>query len=122
MTKHIYTKALAAGFLVCSLAGCVGTKVNIDSYVPPNGDRTHGRTVKGTGTGFQLFLLIPCAVNGRQERAYEELKRNAGDAYITDVKLMEGWRYAFVGTIYKTEFEATAYPKAPALGPVIKQQ
>ena len=118
MKKYFCTKAATAALLACFLAGCAGTKVNIDSYVPQNVDRTGGKTVKGSASGFQLFWLIPISINGRQARAYEELKRNAGNAYITDVKIMEGWRYAFVGTVYVTDFEATAYPKDAAMGPV----
>lgn len=112
---------LATGLLACSLAGCVGTKVEISSYVPPNIDRSCGRTVTGSATGFQLFTLIPIAMNRRHERAYEKLKARAGDAYITDVKIQEGWRYAFVGTIYKTQFEATAYPKTATIPPAGKR-
>jgi hypothetical protein len=120
MKKYTFSKTLAAGLLACSLVGCAGTKINIESYVPPNIDRTRGKTVEGSGSGLQLFWLIPCAINGRHARAYEELKRNAGDAYITDVKISEAWWYAFVGTIYATKLEATAYPKTAVLGPVNK--
>ena len=118
--KRQLIKMFAAGCLVSSLAGCVGTKVEIASYVPPNVDRSQGRTVTASSTGFQLFWLIPIAINTRQARAYEQLQRRAGDAYITDVKIMEGWRYAFVGTIYKTQFEATAYPRTPVVEPAKK--
>ena len=53
---------------------------------------------------------IPIKINGRQARAYEELKNAAGSDYITDVKIQESWTYAFLGTVYHTTLTATAYP------------
>ena len=110
-----YTKAGIAviGLL---LVGCVGTPIRLGSanqYIGPGDiDATTGRNIKGTGSGFQLLLFIPISINGRQERAYEELLAQAGGDYVTNVAINESWTWAFVGTVYKTTLTATAYRSA----------
>lgn len=105
-------EALLMGLALMALgAGCASVPVTIDNRVPADADRTHGRTVYSSGAGFQLFYFIPIGVNSRQARAYRQLLNNAGDAYVTDVQIQESWKYAFVGTAYRTTFRATAYPK-----------
>ncbi|NCC49826.1 MAG: omptin family outer membrane protease [Spartobacteria bacterium] len=101
--------------LILSLGGCVSWPLTIDNRVPSNIDRDRGRVVSGNGAGFQLFLFIPIRVNSRQSRAWAQLQRRAqdmfgGGAYITDVEMQESWKYAFVGTLYRTSFRAMAYP------------
>ena len=108
-------RAVAAGALVVALlaAGCHGTPVHIDNAVPDNIDRSTGHIVEGDAHGFQFILLIPMGVNTRHERAWEDLKSKAGDAYITNVEMKEGWFYGLIGTLYHTTFRATAYPRHP---------
>lgn len=96
-------------FLMISI-GCSGAPVRIDSTPQRPIDTTKGRVITASSCGFQLFLLIPIMVNGRQARAYQNLLMAAGRDYITDIKIKESWVYGFVGTAYCTDFEATAYP------------
>jgi hypothetical protein len=58
------------------------------------------------------LLLIPINTNTRATRAYESLRRQAGEDVIADVKIQESWFYGFVGTGYCTALQATAYPRA----------
>jgi uncharacterized lipoprotein YajG len=95
-----------------ALAGCAGPSVKIGNATDISQlDLSKGRTITASASGFQLMLLIPISINGRQERAYEDLRAQAGDDVITNVKITESWSYAFVGTVYQTTFEATAYPR-----------
>lgn len=96
--------------------GCVGSKVHFDDIPLAKADLTRGRMVEASSSGFQLMCLIPIGINGRQEEAYRRLKRVAGSDYITDVKIIESWTYAFVGTVYRTKFIATAYPEKKETG------
>jgi hypothetical protein len=105
-------------------AGCAGEAVQFHNAVPQGIDRSAARQVEASATGFQLFHFIPIRTNSRHARAYERLLKEAGNAYVTDVKMKEAWKYALVGTIYTTTFQATAYPKwgstssaAPGPGP-----
>ncbi|HBA84142.1 MAG TPA: hypothetical protein DCZ95_08620 [Verrucomicrobia bacterium] len=109
LTKKIGS-AFFAVLLTVSGWGCAGTKVHFDHVPVEKLDLTKGRTIKASSAGFQLLLLIPIAVNGRHYRAYEGLKKAAAGDYITDIQIQESWRYAFVGTVYRTTFKATAYP------------
>jgi hypothetical protein len=45
------------------------------------------------------------------QNANEELIEKAHGDYISDVKVTESWKYAFVGTVYCTELSAMAYPQ-----------
>jgi hypothetical protein len=104
--------AVCLAALLC--AACAGAPVRIDNYVPPDVDRGTGRVVEGSATGYQFMLFIPLGINDRHARAFEELKKNAGDAWITNVQEKEGWTYLLIGTAYTATFRATAYPKNPA--------
>lgn len=101
---------LVAGAL---LSACVSAPVQIG----PTGneqykyDETNGRTVSVKSCGFLLLTFIPIVMGNRYERAYKHLKRQAGGDHIADVRVKEEWTYAFVGTLYCTTMEATAYPK-----------
>ncbi|MDO6386727.1 hypothetical protein [Uliginosibacterium sp. 31-12] len=77
-------------------------------------DTSKGEKLTASASGFQLLLFIPIAVNGRQRNAYDNLLEQAGDRLLTDVKITESWTYAFIGTVYTTTIEATAYPKRTA--------
>ena len=91
--------------------GCAGQPIKMKADLNRNYDKAKGRTISVTANSFQLFLLIPIRVNSRQVRAYNALMREAGDDYVTDIKIREEWQYALVGTIYRTTIEATAYPR-----------
>jgi hypothetical protein len=92
--------------------GCAGHPVQFHNAVPAGIDRSGARQVEGSASGLQLLHFIPIGTNSRHARAYQQLLAEAGDAYVTDVKMREGWWYALVGTIYRTTFQATAYPKS----------
>ena len=100
------------GIVTLILVGCSGTPVYIESVSPKlyENVKDKGREISASASGFQLLLFIPIDINDRQERAYGQLKAQAGGGYITDVKIKESWTYAFVGTSYKTTMTATVYP------------
>jgi hypothetical protein len=103
---------LAILALIIFSAGCAGKAVKFESVADQAYDASKGREVEATKRGFQLFCIIPIMTNSRQARAYQVLCNMAGDDYvITDVKVQEYWRYAFVGTVYATRMRATLYPK-----------
>ena len=95
-------------------SGCTGAPVSFNTVNPQisrdNIDFEKGRDLSASASGFQLLLLIPININDRQERAYQILRGQAGNAYISDIKIKESWTWAFVGTVYKTTIEAKAYP------------
>lgn len=106
-----------AGIAVVSLllAGCSGAPINTgeaNQYTgSANIDTYRGRKISATASGFQLLLFIPISVNSRQERAWNQLLAQAGGDYVTNIKINESWTYGFVGTVYRTTLEATAYPR-----------
>jgi hypothetical protein len=95
--------------------GCAGKPIRVgvvDQEVnSANFDLTKGQSISASASGFQLLLFIPISINSRHDRAYQKLRSDAGDAYITDIKIQESWSYAFIGTIYTTTIEAMAYPR-----------
>jgi len=91
--------------------GCIGTKVHFPDAPIEKLDLTRGRTITGSASGFQLLLLIPIGTNGRHAEAYAALKQQAGNDFITDIKIEESWTWAYVGTVYTTTLTATAYPE-----------
>lgn len=95
------------------IVGCSGTPIYIETPDPKayEGSKDKGREISASASGFQLFLLIPIDINDRHEKAYQLLKAQAGNGYITDVKIKESWSYGFVGTVYKTTLSATVYPR-----------
>lgn len=101
-------RIVAAAIALAIIAGCSGVPVALGtrSSVPmPNGA---ARTITAEACGFQLFLLIPISINGRMERAYQDLEQQAGGDFITDVEVQERWVYGFVGTSYCTALQAKA--------------
>lgn len=48
---------------------------------------------------------------GSKKAAYKLLQAQAGDGYITNVRIKESWTYALVGTVYKMTLTATVYPR-----------
>lgn len=109
--------AVLAGLL---LSGCQGVPIDLAKRAASDRsqiDPQKGRRISGEATGFQLLLLIPIAINGRYRNAYENLLREAGDDLISDITVTESWQWAFVGTLYTTKIEATAYPRKGAAAP-----
>jgi len=97
------------------IAGCAGTPIRVGTVDQQldktNIDFTRGRSISASASGFQLLLFIPININTRHERAYQILLGQAGNDYMTNVKIQESWTYAFVGTVYTTTIEAMAYPR-----------
>jgi hypothetical protein len=115
MMKAI-TRVFASLLVSLVLFGCAGQQIKIASVTDQTQiDKTQGRKISASASGFQLLLLIPIAINGRHESAYRDLLAQAGDGVLADVTVTESWSYAFVGTVYKTTMEATVYPKLKAL-------
>ncbi len=94
-----------------SLIGCTGVPVRIANVPDHAVDWSRGRHLVAGARGFQLFLFIPIMTNSRHERAYQALLKEADGDFITDIKVQEFWWYAYIGTIYSTKMEATAYPR-----------
>ena len=107
MKKLTQRIALAATTLAL-LAGCAGTPVQLGSPVSGPLPAGQSRTISAEACGFQLFLFIPIAINGRLAAAYSALEAKAGGDFITDVEVQERWTYGFVGTSYCTELRAKA--------------
>jgi hypothetical protein len=95
--------------------GCTGIPIKIghidQQFSTIKVDFTRGRSIEASANGFQLLLFIPISINDRQMRAYSLLRDQAGDDYITDIKVQESWTYALVGTVHKTTIKAKAYPR-----------
>ena len=100
--------------VVTQLASCEGTPVKLDqpfdASVEQKYDMSKGRTATARACGFQLFLFIPIVTNQRASFAYRNLKTQAGNGYLTDIRVQETWTYAYVGTLYCTIMEGTIYP------------
>jgi hypothetical protein len=94
------------------LSACSSTPVRVNDEVDlADIDLTRGRKIRAQAAGFQLLLVIPIMVNSRQERAWEQLKQDAGSDYISYVTITERWTYGYVGTAYTTIIEAMSYPR-----------
>ena len=98
--------------IICSI-GCSSIPLRLGA---PHGfdrtkiDFTKPRVITAEASGLQFGYWFPIMVNSRQLRAYEEIKSQAMNDYITDVKIKESWTWALVGTVHTTRLEATAYP------------
>lgn len=112
MMKPSFDRLSVAVMSVVLLActACSGARVNLPSGPVPNYDASRPRKITADSSGFQLLLFIPIGINGRHEKAWEALKKQAGGDYIADVTIKDTWTYALVGTIYSVEMEANAYP------------
>ncbi len=103
-------------FSACTIAacllGCAGQPMKVTGVTDLSTiDPTRGREVVASGAGFQLFGFIPLSVNDRQQRAYEELVKKAGNDAIANISVQETWRYAVIGWIFRTTIHAMGYPK-----------
>jgi hypothetical protein len=98
--------------------GCAGRPIQVgvvdQQMDTADIDFTRGREISVSASGFQLLLFIPIRVNSRHERAYQVLRSRAGNDYIANIQIQEVWKYAFVGTIYRTTIKAMAYPRKPS--------
>lgn len=114
MRKH---KQIISSLLITVISllmvGCAGKPILFQSVPPQKYEnvKDKGREISASASGFQLLLLIPIDINDRHERAYQLLRAQAGNDYLTNVRIEESWTYAFVGTSYKTTLKATVYPK-----------
>lgn len=106
--KRLSNRLVAVAAIAALLAGCAGTPVALGSRVSGSVPTGESRVITAEACGFQLFLLIPIAVNGRMASAYSQLEAKAGGDFITDVEVQEKWTYGFVGTSYCTELRAKA--------------
>jgi hypothetical protein len=113
-----FIKPLTTALLAASLlAGCQGVPLDLSKRTISDRsqvDPFKGRRIAVEATGFQLMLFIPIAINGRYRNAYQNLLEQAGDDLLSDVTVTESWQWAFVGTLYTTRIEATAYPRKKA--------
>jgi hypothetical protein len=112
MNRYLKHTALVMVLLFSlGIAGCTGTPIKLAGATKAESvDTSKGRTISASASGFQLLLLIPININSRHERAYQEVLSQAGGDQLADIKITESWAYAFVGTVYTTTIEATAYP------------
>jgi hypothetical protein len=111
------TLAAIAAAATLLLSACAGTPVDFSKRSVTDRsqvDLAKGRKITAAASGFQLLLVIPIGVNGRQESAYQSLLELAGDGVLGDITVTESWTYALVGTVYTTTMEATVYPSAAA--------
>lgn len=113
MNARLSRARLAVIGIVVLLTACAGSPVRLSTtdQVPPATeiDRTSGRQVSASASGFQLLLLVPININDRQQRAFELLAAQAGGDYLTNISVEESWTWALVGTVYTTRMTATAY-------------
>lgn len=112
--KSITTMILIAALPIIFCIGCSGTPVKFNEigreFDQSRIDFTKPKTISASKSGFQFLLWVPIGVNDRHEDAYIKLRTQAPNDFITDIKIKESWTWAYVGTIYKTTMEATAYP------------
>jgi hypothetical protein len=109
-------KVIILALLLCSLLMIRCTSIPIrlassnqqieDSEV----DFSKGRHLSSSASGYQILLFIPISINDRQERAYKMLRGQANEDYLSNIRIKESWTYIYIGTIYTTTLEATAYP------------
>lgn len=95
--------------------GCTGDKVQFADAPIDKLDLSQGRKVTGRASGLHLFGVIPIGVNERQSRAYERMKGEAGNDYVTDIKIQDVWKFVFIGQKYNTTVTAMAYPLKSSL-------
>lgn len=98
--------------LVTACVACTGPRIKIAPE--PAGEYRTTTTGRGSACGFNLFGVIPIAVNGRAQRAYDEALHTTGGVGLVDVKVTERWYYAVVGNIYCTDIEGLGYTSGNA--------
>ena len=89
------------------LVGCTGETAMVGPRPPAT--YTASRTAEGRACTFLVLGVIPIAVNGRAQRAYDEALHTTGGVGLLDVKVTERWYYAVVGNIYCTDIEGLGY-------------
>src|SRR5882724_9276460 len=107
--KAALHRARVVAAVAAVLAGCAGVPADFTGHSVTDRsqvDLSQGRKISATSSGFQMLLFIPIGVNKRHVTAYNDLVEQAGDGVLADVTVTEGWRYAFIGTVYTTTLEA----------------
>ena len=102
---------LIAGCVAIGSLACASGPVPLGSPVTQAYDASRPSTLSTGACGFMLFALIPFGLHSSLKRAQESLIAQAGNGYVTDVKVGTHWIYAFVGTLHCVDMEATAYPR-----------
>lgn len=93
------------------VCGCAGIPVHFADAPIEKLDLSRGREVKAIASGLLLFDIIPIGINDRQVCAYEKLKEEAGNDYLTDIKIQDVWKFVIIGHKYVTILTANAYPE-----------
>lgn len=112
--RHSWIPLLALAGL---LAACQGVPVNFaGSTVTDRSqvDAQQGQRISAEASGLQVMVLLPFNVNDRQQRAFADLRKRAGERLLADIVVTETWRWVFIGTLYTTRIDATAYPRMAA--------
>ena len=104
---------LAMGPLLLVLIGCTGRTLRVPTPVQTPHDSARGREISQRACGFMLGGVIAIGMSDRYQRGYDALLAQARNEDVTDIKVREVLRYAFVGWRYCAFFQGTAYPKAP---------
>ena len=111
LNQSISKLAILAFFILSSCSGIPIKFGNSDqNFNIKSVDFSRGRDISATASGFQLLLFIPININDRHQRAYQLLSAQAGDNYLTNIRITESWTYGLVGTAYTTKLEGTVYP------------
>ena len=97
--------------LIVLLAGCAAQPFHVPMPEHVQYDASRGRELWQRSCGFMLGGAIPILMSDRYQRGYDALVKQANGDYVTDIKVQEALRYAFVGWRYCLNFEATAYPR-----------
>ncbi|MBU1054171.1 MAG: SHOCT domain-containing protein [Proteobacteria bacterium] len=108
---NIKTKLITV-LLSAVMFGCAGTPVHFSDAPIAKLDLSQRHKVRARAVGLLLFDFIPIGVNNRQAYAYELLKDEAGNNYLTNIAIQEVWRWVFIGHKYVTILTADAYPLA----------
>lgn len=107
-------RALLAATTAALLAACQGVPIDLAPHTVTDRsqiDAHKGQRISAEASGFQALLLIPVGINDRHQRAFDQLKKVAGDRALADVTVTESWRWGFIGTVHTTRIDATAYPR-----------
>jgi hypothetical protein len=107
-----WLKRLMSLLLTGVLLGCTGEWMRIDDIADTGSlDRSMGRKITATASGFQLFFALPTNASSRHARAFQALRDQAYNEAIADVTIQESWTFAVIGMVYTTTIDATTYPR-----------
>lgn len=91
--------------------GCAGTPVHFSDAPIDKIDLSRERHVTAKAASVHLFDLIPIGINDRHVNAYEKLQAEAGNDYLTNIKIQDSWSWVVIGHKYTTVLTADAYPE-----------